>query len=251
MDFALVIPAFIAGVLTFLAPCTLPLLPGYLSFIGGVGSADLHDPALLRAARWRIFSNGLAFTLGFTAIFMLFGTSAGFLGNFLLQYRDWLGRIGGIFIILFGLFMLGALKLPFFSGAKSLPVSSLFARGKRINSFLLGAAFAFGWTPCVGPILGAILTLAAVSATASQGALLLGVFSLGLAIPFLILAYATASAWRVIARLQWLLQIISIIGGLFLIFLGILLFTGHLALWVSYFFRVFDFVNYNRLLNYL
>ena len=251
MDFTLIIPAIIAGILTFLAPCTLPLLPAYLGFISGVAPTDFRNPVIAQSVRRKIFSNGLAFVLGFSALFIILGTGAGFLGNYLLINRLWLTRVGGALIIIFGLLMLGAITLPFFSRTHTLSLPSFFSRGKKINSFLFGAIFAFGWTPCVGPILGAILTLTAVSATATQGAILLGIFSLGLAIPFLIVAYATGSAWRSIGHMHYLLQSISAIGGIFLIFLGILLLTNNFALWVSYFFRVFSFINYNRLLDYL
>lgn len=248
---ALIAPSFIAGLLTFLAPCTLPLVPGYLGFISGVSLADLNDPGRARAARWKIFLNGLFFTIGFTSIFIIFGAAFGLVGNILAPYRLWLGRIGGVFVILFGLFMLNVIKIPWLSGEKRLAVPTIFARGRMVNSFILGTAFGFGWTPCIGPILGSILFLASFSATALSGAFLLGIFSLGLALPFLLIAIGIGQAGRYLNSWGRYLKIISVLGGLFLIFLGGLLATNHLSVWVSYFYGWFGFINYDKLLNYL
>lgn len=252
MEFSLIIPAFIAGILTFLAPCTLPLVPGYLGFISGASLDDLKDPEKAKGARWKIFLNGLFFMLGFSAVFIIMGTLIGFVGaTFLAPYRLWLGRIGGVFVIIFGLFMLHVLKIPFLMQEKQLKAPAIFKQGKPTNSFILGSAFAFGWTPCVGPILGSILLLASTSTSALQGALMLTIFSAGLAIPFLLIAIGIGSASRHIQNISKYLNIISIIGGLFLIFLGILLLTNKLGVWVAYFYQWFDFINYERLLDYL
>lgn len=252
MDLSLIIPAFIAGVLTFLAPCTLPLVPGYLGFISGSSLEDLKDPEKAKKARWKIFLNGFFFMLGFSAVFIIMGTLVGFVGvTFLVPYRLWLGRIGGIFVIIFGLFMLNVLKIPFLMREKQLKAPAFFKRGKPSNSFILGSAFAFGWTPCVGPILGSILLLASTSTTALQGALMLTVFSAGLAIPFLLIALGIGSASRYIQNISKYLNVVSIIGGIFLIFLGILLVTGNIGLLISEGYRLFQFINYDRLLDYL
>lgn len=251
MELSLIIPSFIAGLLTFLAPCTLPLVPGYLGFISGASLDDLKDPEKSKRARWKIFLNGLFFIIGFSLVFIVLGTLAGFAGRSLIQYRFWLSRIGGAFVIIFGFFMMGVLKLPFLHQERQLHVPSVFARGKALNSFLLGSAFAFGWTPCVGPILGSILALAAVSSTAGQGALLLSVFSLGLAVPFLIIAIGIGWASQHLHKIARYLNAISLIGGAFLVFLGILLVTDSFAIWITYFYRFFNFINYDRLLDYL
>lgn len=252
MDFSLIIPAFIAGVLTFLAPCTLPLVPGYLGFISGASLEDLKDPEKSGKARFKIFLNGLFFMLGFSVVFIIMGTLVGFVGaRFLVPYRLWLGRIGGVFVIIFGLFMLNVLKIPFLMREKQLKAPVLFKQGKPINSFILGSAFAFGWTPCVGPILGSILLLASTSTSALQGALMLTIFSAGLAIPFLLIAVGIGSASRYIQNISKYLNVISIIGGIFLIFLGILLITGNITLLISWGYRLFQFINYDRLLDYL
>lgn len=251
VEFSLIIPAFIAGILTFLAPCTLPLVPGYLGFISGVSLEDLNDPTKTKRARWKIFLNGLFFIIGFSAIFILLGTLAGLGGRALFAYRIWLSRIGGIFVIIFGLFMLNLLKIPLLSQEVRIKTPNLFKRGKALNSLVLGSAFGLGWTPCVGPILGSVLTLAAAGETVGQGAFLLSVFSLGLAIPFLIIALGIGSASAYLNKISKYLNIISAIGGIFLIFLGILLFTNKLGVWIAYFYQWFNFINYDRLLDYL
>ncbi|MCH7882848.1 sulfite exporter TauE/SafE family protein [Patescibacteria group bacterium] len=251
MDLALIIPAFIAGLLTFLAPCTLPLVPAYLGFISGVSLEDLKDPKKSRGARLKIFLNGIFFVFGFSLVFIIFGTLAGLVGIAFAPYRIWLTRIGGIFVIIFGLFMLNVIKIPYLSREKQFKVPTLFKRGNSFNSLILGSAFGFGWTPCVGPILGAILLLASTSATASQGAFLLSIFSLGLAIPFLAIALGIGWASRHLAGLSRYLNVVSVIGGIFLILLGILLVTDNMALLVSYGFKIFRFIEYERLLDYL
>lgn len=252
MDLTFIIPAFIAGILTFLAPCTLPLVPGYLGFISGASLDDLKDPDRAKKARRQIFLNGLFFMLGFSAVFILMGTLVGFVGAaFLVPYRLWLGKIGGVFVIIFGLFMLKVLKIPFLAQEKRLNPPAFFKPGKPANSFILGLAFAFGWTPCVGPILGSILLLASTSTSALQGALLLAVFSAGLAVPFLLIAIGIGSAGRYIQNISKYLNLISVIGGIFLIFLGILLVSGNIGLLISYGYRIFQFINYDRLLDYL
>lgn len=252
MDISLIIPAFIAGVLTFLAPCTLPLVPGYLGFISGASLEDLKDPEKAKKARWKIFLNGLFFMIGFSAVFIIMGTLVGFIGaTFLSPYRLWLGRIGGVFVIIFGLFMLNVLKIPFLMRERQFKAPSIFKQGKPTNSLILGSAFAFGWTPCVGPILGSILLLASTSTSALQGALMLTIFSAGLAIPFLLIAIGIGSASRYVKNISKYLNIVSIIGGVFLILLGILLVSGNIGLLISYGYGIFQFINYDRLLDYL
>ena len=252
MNLSLVISSFIAGILTFLAPCTLPLVPGYLGFISGASWEDLNDPAKSKKVRWKIFLNGLFFIIGFSAVFIILGTLIGFVGaTVLAPYRILLGRIGGVFVIIFGLFMLNVLKIPFLAREMQVKTPPIFERGKPLNSFILGSAFAFGWTPCVGPILGSILLLASTSATALEGSVMLTVFSAGLAIPFLLIAVGIGSASRYLVRISRYLNVVSIIGGIFLVFLGILLLTGNISLFISGGYRLFQFINYDRLLDYL
>ncbi|MBI2582711.1 sulfite exporter TauE/SafE family protein [Candidatus Azambacteria bacterium] len=251
IDAALIIPAFVAGVLTFLAPCTLPMVPGYLGFISGTSIKDLKDPARAGGAKRKIFFSGLLFIIGFSIVFILLGTIAGFLGSALSPFRLWASRIGGVFVILFGLFMLNVIKIPVLQAERHLAVGGIFTRGKPVNSLILGSAFGLGWTPCVGPILGSILLLAATTTTAFQGAVLLTVFSAGLAVPFLAIALGIGSAARAIEKLSGLLNVVSVVGGIFLIFLGVLLLTNNMGLLISYGYRIFQFINYDRLLDFL
>src|SRR3989344_8790592 len=150
MEFSLIIPAFIAGFLMFLAPCTLPLVPGYLGFISGVSLTDLQDKKKSKKIRFKIILNGLFFVIGFSLVFITLGTTAGFLGRLLLQYKIWLARIGGIFVIIFGLYMMNVFKMGFLQRDFRIKMPTIFERGKPVNSLILGATFAFGWTPCVG-----------------------------------------------------------------------------------------------------
>lgn len=251
INIAFIASAFFAGLLTFLAPCTLPLVPAYLGFISGVSQDDLKNPATARNARRRIMLNGIVFILGFSLVFILFGTLAGLVGQALVPFRIWLARIGGVLVILFGLFMLGVLRFRFFESDKRFPVFSWLELGKPKSSFFIGGTFALGWTPCVGPILGSILLFAGTSGTALQGALLLSVFSLGLAIPFIFIAVGFSRAAQYIDRISPYLKAVSVIGGIFLILLGILLATDNFGLTIQYGYELLDFINYDRLLDYL
>jgi len=241
ISFAFIVSAFVAGVVTFLAPCTLPLVPGYLSFISGASVADLQNPEKAGKAKAKIFLNGLFYVIGFSAVFILFGSLFGLGGSLLFQYRDVLIQIGGAFVILFGLFLAapaitgitnGRINLntyppfSFLSAERQFHIGRKLTPGNPISSLLFGGTFALGWSPCVGPILGVILTLAASSATVSQGAFLLLVFSFGLAIPFLLTAlavgWASAHFSQIVKYLNW----VSLLGGIFLIVLGYIMVTG-------------------------
>ncbi|HEY4496600.1 MAG TPA: cytochrome c biogenesis protein CcdA [Candidatus Paceibacterota bacterium] len=246
----LAIPSFIAGILTFLAPCTLPLVPGYLAFISGVSLGDLKIEEN-KKLKWKIFLNGLAFVIGFSIVFIFLGALVGFGGRHLIQYRDILARVGGVFVIFFGLFMLNIFKIPFLNKDFKPKTPKIFEKGRPLNSIILGSTFALGWTPCVGPILGSVLTLAGASATVGSGVALLSIFSLGLAIPFLLIALLINSSTTIINSISKYLNIISFVGGAFLIFLGVLIVMGQLGVWIGYFYEFFDFINYEKLLNFL
>lgn len=237
---SLLIPSFIAGLLTFLAPCTLPLVPAYLAFISGSSSSGR-----------KIFLNAIFFVIGFSVVFIFFGLLAGVMGGLLSEFRIWISRIGGAVIILFGLFMLGIVKISFLATEKQLSGKSPFINGTYLNSLTLGIIFGAGWTPCVGPILGSVLFLASQTATAFQGGFLLAVFSLGLAIPFLLIAVSLESAEKYIMKFSKYLRVVNIIGGIFLIILGALLLSGRMGLLTEYGFKFFGFINYDSLLNYL
>ncbi|OGK31584.1 hypothetical protein A3F29_01365 [Candidatus Roizmanbacteria bacterium RIFCSPHIGHO2_12_FULL_33_9] len=240
MTIELIIPSFLAGVLTFIAPCTLPLVPAYISFISGQSTN-----------KRKILMNGLLFIVGFSLVFILFGILFGLLGSVIVPYRIWLTRIGGIFVILFGLFMLKIINISFLNQTEKIQLSPIFKRGEPLSSFLLGSSFAFGWTPCVGPILGSILILASTTSNVWQGGLLLTVFSLGLGTPFLLIAVGIGSASEKIKSFSKYLGIVEKVGGVFLIFLGILLFLDKLNLLVSWGFELFNRVNYDSIIKYL
>jgi len=243
----LVLPAFLAGIFTFLAPCTLPLLPGYLAFISGVSTAELDVGQ--EAARKKIFKNGLLFVLGFSLVFIMLGILAGVAGQLLVPVRLWLVRISGVLVIMFGLFMLETVKIPLLSYERKFQLPLFFHRGKLLGALLLGAAFGFGWTPCIGPILGSILLVASTQGSALQGTILLTVFSAGLALPFLIFAWWLGRARSWVKNLSRFSRITSIVGGVFLVFLGLLLFFDQMGLLLSYGFRLLDIFDYEKFIN--
>lgn len=239
MFIQLVIPAFFAGLLTFLAPCTLPLVPGFLAFMGN-GKNRL----------W----NTLWYVLGFSLVFIVLGTLFSVVGTSLADYRYWLGRMGGVIIVFFGLFLLGFSRAPlmqWLNTDKLIHVQTILQPGRPISSFVFGVTFAFGWTPCVGPILGSILLLAATSTTILQGTVLLGVFSLGLAVPFFLLAAGMDSVQVRLKKVYRFLPVIQKIGGVFLIGMGLLLALDKMNLWIGYVYRVLSVLHYDQLVQYL
>jgi len=237
LSLPLIAGAFIAGVLMFLAPCTLPIVPGYLAFIAG--------------ERRLVMRNAVAFVLGFSAIFVLLGASAGLFGILIGPWRYELARLGGVVIIIFGLTMLGLLRLSFVSTERHLRLPSFLTIGHPSSSLLIGTLFALGWSPCIGPILGTILLVASTSTTALSGALLLAVFSAGLALPFLLTALLLSHAQSLLGHLTVAARVLSVVGGLFLIFLGILMLMGQTVLLVSWGYGALEFIGYGQLLNYL
>lgn len=238
LNFAFLISAFIAGIVTFFAPCTFPLVPGYLSFIAGTGRTKA-----------KIFLNGVLYVVGFSGVFILFGTLFGLGGSFVFQYKEILVRLGSVFVIFFGLYMLGsALNLPMFrflDAERRFHLGGRLTPGKPVSSLIFGASFALGWSPCVGPILGVILTLAASSATVGQGAFLLFVFSLGLALPFLLTALAIGWAAAHFAKIAKYLNWVTIIGGIFLVTLGIMMLTNNYFFWIGLVYRFFAIFGFN------
>jgi len=212
--------AFGAGVLSFLSPCVLPLVPSYLSFVTGVSLEDLQAGVDRRAT----LTHSLLFVTGFTGIFLLLGASASFLGQFLRVYEVWIARVGGAIIIILGLHLAGAFRL-----APLMRERRVHLRDKPagyLGTLGVGAVFGAGWTPCIGPVLGAILTFAASQERFWSGVLLLLVYSLGLAVPFLLSALALDGFLRVFARFRRFLPVVQVASGLLLVFLGILLLTG-------------------------
>jgi len=222
--------AIAAGLLSFLSPCVLPLVPAYLSFISGASVQELREGAARRKALWR----ALWFVLGFSAVFVLLGASATAIGRLLLAHMALLTKLAGIVIVLFGLHFLGLLRMAPLMRDLRFDASRLRISG-AFGAWLVGAAFAFGWTPCVGPILGAILAMAGMQEQLMRGVMLLSAYSLGLAIPFLLAAGATQAFLQWSSRFKTRLHWVEKVAGALLIVVGVLIFAGNfseLAAWL-------------------
>ncbi|MGI8425804.1 MAG: cytochrome c biogenesis CcdA family protein [Actinomycetota bacterium] len=209
--------AFLAGVLSIVTPCILPLIPGYLSYISGVSAGSPE--------RKRVMGSALLFVLGFALIFTALGLSASLIGGFLLGQLPLLLKIAGVAVIVMGLSMLGILRIPFLMKEKRMDFRKV--RPGPLGALPLGMAFAFGWTPCIGPILGGVLGLAGATQTAWKGALLLAIYSLGMAVPFLLMALAYTRAGATFRFLTKHALGIERTGGGLLVVMGVLLVTGY------------------------
>lgn len=219
--------AFTAGILSFVSPCVLPLVPSYISYISGFSIDELRTAPRASRTRWITLGHSLLFVAGFTTVFTLLGASATMLGQWFLSNQDMLRRIGGLLVIFFGLYILGVLKIPFLMAERRLHFKER-PEGK-VGSFLIGIAFAAGWTPCVGPILGAILTYAGTTQSISRGILLLLAYSAGLAMPLLIISVGVETFFRAFSSFRKHLRYIEVVSGLLLITVGVLLFTDSLT----------------------
>ena len=217
--------AFSAGVLSFLSPCVLPLVPVYLASLCG---PEIFEPEI-NSRRWTIFFHSLSFVVGFTIVFIILGAGAGWAGFALGTNLALSDKIAGSLLIAFGLFLLAALKIPWLNYERRL-APSLGTTAGYLRSLLIGAIFSLAWTPCVGPILGGILTLAWSSETAGRGAYLLATYSLGLGIPFLIIGVAFDSIRPLLRRIYRYSTWSYIVSGLLLIAVGILILTNNLNL---------------------
>ncbi len=216
--------AFTAGLLSFLSPCVLPLIPAYISFITGVSIKDLTDSGSKNVGTNKIILETALFCLGFSVVFILLGATITFMGGFLSAHQDKIRIGGGILIILFGLHITGLLKFKTLEKEKRIALKGKPA--SLLGSFVVGVVFAVGWTPCIGPILGSILALAATKESVNQGMLLLCSYSLGLAVPFFITSVAINGFLRLSRKISKYLNVISIISGAILIIVGILLVTN-------------------------
>lgn len=222
------IVAFVAGFLTYLSPCLLPLIPSFIAYITGVSFGDLKDVEKRLDIRKKTIIHSLLFILGFSIIFILLGLTATLIGKSLFQYQKFIRIAGGILIIIFGLYLTGILKLDFLIKERRFKVT---AKGASyVGSFVIGVTFAAAWTPCAGPILGSILVLAGTKANVAQGARLLSVYSLGIAVPFFITALVVNSFLEHFKKFQKAIGMINIIGGIFLIIVGFLVATNYLAI---------------------
>ena len=220
--------ALIAGVISFASPCVLPIVPGYLSFITGLGLDQLTKRED-RSKVLRIASvNSVLFVVGFSIIFVLLGASATAVGNLLREHLDTLGKIAGVIIIILGLHMVGLIKIPILLYEKKVQAGAK-APG-TIRSLLAGIFFAFGWTPCIGPILAGILAIAAAQETATEGMVLLGVYSLGLGVPFILSGVFLNGFFSAFSRLKRHVHKVEIAGGVVLIAIGALILTNNLGI---------------------
>ena len=215
--------AFTAGVFSFLSPCVLPLVPSYLTFVTGMSLEDLQEGVNRKAT----FIHSLLFVIGFSSIFILLGASASFLGQFFRAYQDWIARIGGLIIIILGMHLAGVFKLTPLMREKRIHLHDKPAG--YLGTLAVGLAFGAGWTPCIGPILGAILTYGATQDTMWAGVGLLSVYSLGLAVPFLAASLALDWFLQTFQKFRKWIPVIEKGSGILLIVLGLLLLTGRLS----------------------
>ncbi len=219
-----VLVAFSAGLFSFLSPCVLPLFPSYLSFITGM-SVDRLTAGVAASERTRALGHSLAFVAGFTAVFVSLGASFSAAGQFLLDYREWIRIVGGVLIVFFGLYIAGVLRIGVLGRAAQLQIRNKPAG--FIGSFAVGLTFAIGWTPCVGPVLGSILTLASNDRTVQQGVGLLLAYSAGLGVPFLLFSVALGAFLKLFKRYRPLIPVVERLSGVLLVAVGILVVSNY------------------------
>lgn len=216
--------AFLAGLASFLSPCVLALVPAYVGYLGG---RSVTPEGAVVQNRWVTFSHGLAFVLGFSLVFVALGAAASLLGAFLFDLRTWIARIGGLVVILFGLHTMGVINIRFLDYDTRRQAQPNPNRG-YLSSALMGVFFSAGWAPCVGPVLGAVLTISVTGAQIGLGAVLLTAYSLGLAIPFLLAALGVGRVAELMRTHSQAIRYISIATGALLVVIGIMLLTGTL-----------------------
>lgn len=240
--------AFIAGVLSFISPCVLPLIPGYLSFVSGVSLEEMRgmtpvtagggtasmSAGVSAAAKRQVVITSLFFILGFSLVFVSLGASATYLGQFLMERLTIFGKVAGVLLVIFGLHTIGVFKIPFLLNEARVQTNTRPA--SMIGAVVVGISFAFGWTPCIGPILSAILLVAAQQDSVNQGILLLSIYSLGLAIPFLLTALAINQFFVAFSKIRRHYHAIEIASGILMIVIGVLIFTNRftiIAQWLT------------------
>lgn len=231
-----VLTAFVAGLVSFLSPCVLPLVPGYISYVTGQSLDGNHGQATT-PARLSVLILSVFFVLGFSTVFVALGASATTLGQFLLSYRYEANIIGGAIIILFGLFLTGLFNFSWLQ--RDMRFHTNIKGGRPLAAYVLGLAFAFGWTPCIGPVLGAILTVSTVSPAMSNGVALLSVYSLGLGVPFLLAAVFAGAFMDRLTTMRRIGRPLQITAGAVLIVMGIAMITGQLSVFAYWLLKTF------------
>lgn len=226
------IAAFAAGFLSFISPCVLPLIPGYISFVSGVSVEELRGDSPPATSRLQIFVTSLAFVIGFSLVFIALGASATAIGKFIFAKLPLLSKIAGGVLIVFGLHTMGVFRLAFLDTEKR--VHAQRKPAGPLGAMLVGVAFAFGWTPCIGPILGGILAIAGSRNSVGEGITLLAVYSLGLGIPFLLTSLAINRFFGAAKRIRKYYHAIELTSGALLVLIGVLIFTGQLTLIVRF-----------------
>ena len=224
--------AFGAGLISFLSPCVLPLVPGYISFISGVSFAEIKEkegsmPFLSKEKRIILYSS-IFFIIGFSLVFILLGATATWVGTFISSKIAILTKLAGLVIIFFGIYMMGLIRPRFLFKEARFQIKD--KRFGYVGALLIGAAFAFGWTPCIGPILGGILTYAGTLDKVNQGVFLLLMYSLGLGIPFLLTAIGINQFWRFFNRIKKYMRLLEVTSGVIMVILGLMIFTNKLIL---------------------
>jgi len=232
-----ILTAFLFGIISFISPCVLPIVPGYLSFISGYS----FDEMVTRSELFKkVTLNSVFFVLGFSVVFVALGASATAIGQLLVQKLNLFSKIAGAIIIVFGLHMIGLFRIKFLNYEKR------FHTAKKIGllgSFVAGLAFAFGWTPCIGPVLAAILAIAAQQDTIGKGVILLSAYSLGLGVPFLATSLSINAFLRFFRRFSKYIRWVEVTGGILLVLVGILIMTNNLTVLSGYFAKWFPFLN--------
>lgn len=220
--------AFAAGFLSFVSPCVLPLIPGYISFISGASMDEMRGGTAPTTSRLQIFLTSLAFVIGFSLVFVALGASATAVGKFMFTRLPLLSKIAGVILIIFGLHTMGVFRLAFLDTEKR--VHAQRKPAGPVGAMLVGIAFAFGWTPCIGPILGGILAIAGSKNSVWEGVTLLGVYSLGLGIPFLVTSLAINQFFAAAKRIRKYYHAIELTSGALLVVIGVLIVTGQLTI---------------------
>ncbi|GJL50326.1 MAG: cytochrome C biogenesis protein CcdA [Nitrospirales bacterium] len=228
-----ILAAFSAGFLSFISPCVLPLVPSYLSYITGLSVEELSNVQERERFRKVIMVNSLLFIAGFSSVFIAFGASASFMGQMLYQYQDLIRKIGGVLIAVFGLYLMGILKLSFLMTERKLLHFEKRPLG-YIGSFLVGTAFAAGWTPCVGPVLGGILAYASTTESMQDGIVLLTSYSVGLGLPFFLTAFGVDSFLTHFKKVRHYLGAISMVSGVLMVTIGVMLYINSVTMITSF-----------------